>query len=368
MQTTAHKLLLITAIVTTTLIAQAQDIPHFNTRTIATNLDTPWALAYHPPNTLFATLRPGAIVRIHLNTNKPPTTVFTSTQTVEYGEGGMLGLALDPHFNTNHYAYIAYGYQRNNRYLNKLVRLTYNPKQQQFTKDKELLTNMPGAVYHDGGRVKIGPDNKIYWTIGDAGTPKQAQNTKSYAGKILRINTDGTIPTDNPFPNSYIYSYGHRNPQGLAWDNNHTLYATEHGPSGFSDCCKDEINKITKGNNYGWPTITGYQTKTNMTPPLIMSGNNHTWAPSGMAYASQGLLKGLLLFTALRGKALYTYNPTTNTLKRHLHNTYGRLRDIIQIATDTFLIATQNRDGRGFPKAVDDRIIELTITAKPAGK
>jgi glucose/arabinose dehydrogenase len=217
--------------------------------------------------------------------------------------------------------------------------------------------------------VKIGPDGKIYWTMGDAGNDTLAQNLMVLNGKILRLNLDGTVPADNPFPGSYVYSYGHRNPQGLAWQpGTGLLYETEHGPSGVApNCCRDEVNLIEVGKNYGWPIITGDRTAPDMVSPLIHSGNTTTWAPSGATFVTRGPWAGSMLFTGLRGQTLYrlTLDPSDPrrvvSFEQLLVQQYGRLRDVVEGPDGLIYVLTSNRDGRGSPVPDDDRVLRLTV-------
>jgi aldose sugar dehydrogenase len=218
-----------------------------------------------------------------------------------------------------------------------------------------LLDGVKGASNHDGGRIEFGPDGKLYITTGDAQEPNLAQDTNSLNGKILRINPDGTIPTDNPFNNA-VYSYGHRNVQGLAWDDSGNLWATEHGPSGVQTG-NDELNYIQKGKNYGWPEIKGQQSKSGMETPVIESGRNDTWAPAGAEYVN-----GSIFFAGLRGSALYeaklSGTSVTDT-KIHFRGEYGRLR-AARLGPDGYLyLTTSNTDGRGSPKTGDDKLIRI---------
>lgn len=171
--------------------------------------------------------------------------------------------------------------------------------------------------------------------------------------KILRISSDGSIPKNNPFGNA-VFSYGHRNVQGIAWDSQNQLWATEHGRSGILSGF-DEVNKIQKGGNYGWPIMQGDETRPGMIAPVINSGASETWAPSGMAYAD-----GALYFAGLRGETLYSYTISSHTLSKHLVKTYGRLRTVV--IHDSYLyILTNNTDGRGTPKENDDKIIRIPM-------
>jgi glucose/arabinose dehydrogenase len=251
---------------------------------------------------------------------------------------------------------------------NRLVRLREDQKTGKGSLDKVLIDNVAGSNNHDGGRVKFGPEGKLYWTMGDAQTTRFAQDLRSLNGKILRLNADGSIPADNPFPNSYVYSYGHRNPQGLAWQpKTQRLYSTEHGPSGFQGCCRDEVNYIEPGKNYGWPEIRADETREGMVPPVIHAGTSETWAPAGATFVSRGPWAGSLLFTGLRGQTLYRAVLGSNDprkiekFERLLYRQFGRLRDVVEGPDENLYLLTSNRDGRGSPKDDDDRVIRLSF-------
>jgi glucose/arabinose dehydrogenase len=252
---------------------------------------------------------------------------------------------------------------------NRLVRLREDTATGKGVMDKVLLDSAAAGLIHDGGRVKVGPDGKIYWTLGETGNPELAQDLSSLNGKILRINTDGTIPSDNPFPGSPVYSYGHRNPEGLAFQpGTNRLYATEHGPSGgVYGQGQDEINYIEPGKNYGWPVIHGDQTHAGMVNPVIQSGEADTWAPSGATFVTGGPWDGSLLFAGLRGETLYRLvldktDPTkVISFDRYITGQYGRLRDVVQGPDGALYILTNNTDGRGTLRPGDDRILRLTI-------
>jgi aldose sugar dehydrogenase len=323
--------------------------PDLKIEVVLHGLDTPWALDFAPDGRLFITERPGRI------------------RTVEGGR--LMGLALDPQFAKNHFVYVAHTYRAaNGRLQNRLVRLREDPKTSKGLFDQVLINNVAGSNNHDGGRVKFGADGKLYWTVGDAQTARLAQNLSSLNGKILRLNPDGTVPVDNPFPQSYVYSYGHRNPQGLAWQpGTKRLYSTEHGPSGFQGCCRDELNYIEPGKNYGWAEIRGDETREGMISPIIESGTSETWAPTGATFVTHGPWTGSLLFTGLRGQTLYRVvvdpqNPRkVEALERHLYRQFGRLRDVVEGPDGNLYLLTSNRDGRGSPKDDDDRMIRLSF-------
>jgi glucose/arabinose dehydrogenase len=339
--------------------------PDLNVEVIARGLDTPWAIDFAPDGRAFVAERQGTI-RV-LESGQLRAEPWMILEAAEAGEAGLMGLALDPRFAQNRFVYVAYTFRiPSGRLQNRLVRLREEPKTGKGILDKVLIDNVAGANNHNGGRVKFGPDGKLYWTMGDALTTSLSQNLRSLNGKILRLNPDGSVPVDNPFPNSYVYSYGHRNPQGLAWQpGTGRLYSTEHGPSGFQGCCRDEVNLIEAGKNYGWPEIRGDETKEGMVAPVIQTGTRETWAPAGATFVSQGAWAGSLLFTGLRGQTLYrlTLDPKdprkTLTLERHFYRQFGRLRDIVEAVDGGLYLLTSNRDGRGNPSTDDDRVIRL---------
>lgn len=342
--------------------------PVLKTEVLVKGLDTPWALDFAPDGRIFITERPGRI-RI-VQDGQLQREPWLTLDVAEVGESGLMGLALDPQFTQNHFVYVAYTYQASSGQLqNRLVRLREDPATGKGAIDKVLLDGIAGAANHDGGRVKFGPDGKLYLTMGDAQNTALAQDRSSLNGKILRLNADGTIPDDNPFPNSPIYSYGHRNPQGLAWQaGTGRLYATEHGPSGVPSCCRDEVNFIEPGKNYGWPVIMGNQTRAGMVTPIWQSGDTVTWAPGGATFVTRGAWTGSMVFTGLRGQALYrlTFDPNdprqVTGFEELFKGQFGRLRDVVEGPDGALYFTTSNRDGRGNPGPDDDRVIRLTTT------
>ena len=315
---------------------------------IAENLNIPWELAFLPDGNMLVTERPGRLLKITDKKEVIPIEGVTHT-----GEGGLLGMALHPNFKSNNWIYLYLTTSKNGALTNQVERYTLS---QNTLSDKTIiLESIPGSRVHDGGRIAFGPDNLLYITTGDAGVEKNAQNTSSLAGKILRIHDDGRIPNDNPFSNA-VYSYGHRNPQGIAWDAKGNLFATEHGRSGAASGF-DEVNLITKGKNYGWPTIEGDETRDGMENPLAHSGSKETWAPSGAT-----IMNNTLVFTGLRGQALYQadiQNGKIGTITRSHSNEFGRIRTVVYGPDNRLYILTNNTDGRGTPKPGDDKIIKL---------
>ncbi|WP_226846823.1 PQQ-dependent sugar dehydrogenase [Dehalogenimonas etheniformans] len=316
------------------------------TSSIAENLDIPWEMAFLPDNSILLTERPGTVRTIDPGGTLQSQPVLTFTDVATVGEGGLLGMVLHPQFATNGWIYFYYTYQSGTGLANRVVR--YTMQGTSFSDHTVIIEGIPGGNIHDGGRIKFGPDGMLYICVGETGNDNLAQDLNSLAGKILRLNDDGAIPATNPFPNSAIYSYGHRNPEGLVWDNQGRLWETEHGQS-----AQDEINLIEAGKNYGWPLVRGSETAPGMTPPVLASGNV-TWAPSGLT-----ILNGSLYFAGLESQSLFKYDMATGTITRYLNGNFGRLRDATAGPDDLLYIMTNNRDGRGIPLTGDDRVIRI---------
>jgi len=315
---------------------------------VAQDLDIPWEVAFLPDGEMLITERPGKLLKIGEDRN------VIEIQGVQHvGEGGLMGLALHPDFGKNQLLYLYFTTGGQGRLTNQLER--YKLVGNSLSEKKVILSGILGSSNHDGGRIAFGPDRNLYIGTGDAENPDLAQNTKSLNGKILRIKDDGSIPSDNPFGNA-VYSYGHRNVQGLTWDKDGNLWATEHGRSGIQSGF-DELNLIEKGKNYGWPVIQGNEQRDGMVTPIVNSGASETWAPAGA-----GFLNGSVFFVGLRGATLYETKlngKTVSELKKHLKDEYGRLRAVRVGPEGLLYITTSNRDGRGIPKENDDKLIRI---------
>lgn len=316
--------------------------------TAVQNLQTPWEITFLPDGRLLITERSGSLVLIDADSERIPI-----VGVLEQGESGLLGLALHPEFDQNGLLYLYMSYQGAGSLLNRVERYQFDGKV--LSDRMVIIDQIPGDVNHDGGRIEFGPDGLLYITTGDASYGPNAQDINSLAGKILRLHDDGTIPADNPFGNA-VYSYGHRNPQGLAWDEQGQLWSTEHGPSGLGSGY-DELNLIEIGGNYGWPDIQGDQTRVGMISPRLQSGGNETWAPGDLE-----IVDGVAYFTGLRGSTLYSVplnDIRPETLQRHFASEYGRLR-ALRLGSDGLLyVGTSNRDGRGSIRAGDDKIFRI---------
>lgn len=313
---------------------------------IAKNLKVPWEIVFLPDKTIFVTERPGTVKLL----TKGISNQYQIDEVYHYGEGGLLGAAIHPDFEKNHFVYLYLTYKKDGKIFNKVNR--YQLKNNQLTFDKVIIDGIKGSIYHDGGRIKFGPDGFLYITTGDALESKSAQAKDNLNGKILRVSDEGEVAGDNPFANP-VYSFGHRNPQGLAWDKDNQLWVTEHGPSGPQSGF-DEINRIEKGSNYGWPEILGDEGKPGMIKPWMHSGASEIWAPAGATF-----YKDWLLFTGLRGAALYKADLKNKVIKKYFSGVFGRLRTVV-VGPDGYLyLATSNTDGRGNPKEGDDKIIRI---------
>jgi aldose sugar dehydrogenase len=339
-------------------------------KNIATGLDTPWEILWGPDNSIWVTERFGRISKINPS-NGEIKNLLTIPDAKESGEGGLLGMALDPDFAQNTFVYVAYNYLVGTVYKEKIVRYTYAVTSEKLESPKIIFDNIDASNNHNGCRIIISPDKKMFFTTGDAQITSNSQSPKNINGKILRINLDGTIPADNPIANSPVWSWGHRNAQGLVFSpDGKILYSSEHGAN--SD---DELNIIKKGRNYGWPKVEGFCD--NALETAFCKDSNviepiHSWTPTlgvaGTSFYGADLIpswKNSLLVTSLKGariSQLLLDSKGEKVLKVNdfYTNTYGRLRDICISPDGKVYIAISNKDGRGFPKADDDKIIEIS--------
>ncbi len=323
-------------------------------------LEVPWALAFAPDGRAFLTERAGR-VRVVRGGRLDPQPVLT-LPVAHVGEAGLLGLALHPQFPRAPYVYLYYTYERGGL-RNRVER--YREAGGRLVRDRVVVDDIPGALVHDGGRIRFGPDGMLYVGTGDARQPQLAQDPRSLAGKILRLTPEGEVPPDNPFPGSPVYSLGHRNVQGLAW-HPHTgdLVATEHGPSGERGFAHDEVNHIRPGANYGWPEVLCGQNRPGFADALACSGED-TWAPSGAEFVRRGSWRGRLLVANLRGAHLraFVLSPDGSRVDRQevVLSGFGRLRDVVEGPDGALYVLTSNRDGRGRPGPSDDRVLRLPL-------
>ncbi|MEB7784068.1 PQQ-dependent sugar dehydrogenase [Mammaliicoccus sciuri] len=312
--------------------------------TVAQGLDIPWSIA-RSDDVFYLSKRPGKIIKIDGN-KKTEQQVDLDKEVSTAAEAGLLGFVLAPDFKDSKEAYAYYTYEDNNQF-NRIVKLKL--ENDTWKEDEVLIDKIPSGQYHHGGRLKIGPDDKLYATTGDASDEQNAQDKDTLGGKILRINLDGSKPKDNPISNSYVYSYGHRNPQGIVWTPDGQMYASEHGNQ-----ANDEINEIKEGQNYGWPVIEGNEENDNMETPIFTSGSDDTWAPSGIAFKD-----GIIYSAALRGEGIMKFDVEKDGMKK-VATKYGRIRDVYIVNDDLYFVSN-NTDGRGNPSQNDDKMYKVSL-------
>ena len=341
---------------------------------VASNLNVPWDMAYGSDEWIWFTELAGNIKRMNPNTYQVQQ-VFAISDVALFGFSvGLHSIVLHPDFNTNHYLYVHYAYTTT---TSKIVRYQYDTTNNTLLNPTIILGSIPAGVSHNGSRMVILND-KLFICLGDTyNNAPTAQNLSTINGKVLRMNLDGSIPTDNPMAGSYLWSFGHRNPQGMCYGNGR-LYSSEHGTG-----ANDEINIIQQNRNYGWPTVEGLcDTAAEIT---FCNANNvvepiWSWSPSiapcGLdLYQNPAIPEwnNSLLLAVLKDKKLIQLKLSADGSQitqqnTYLTNVYGRLRDVLVIPDGRVFICTSNRDYAGTPIATDDRIIELKNNALSVGE
>jgi len=318
------------------------------------DLEVPWEVEVIGENRFLVTERTGDLLLLD-NGEEHVLESFDDLNEPLLGEGGLLGITTHPNFSENQYVYV---YQTVDRESieNTVRRFEVDFEANELRNETTIIDGIPSDRFHNGGRIAFGPDGFLYLTTGDATDSELAQDTDSLAGKVLRLHDDGSIPEDNPFGNE-VYSYGHRNPQGLTWDDEGQLWATEHGSS-----ARDELNLVERGHNYGWPEITGSETAPEMESPTFHSSQYETWAPAGAASTD-----GSVFFAGLRGERLYevrTHDGQVQTFVSHFFGDFGRLRAVtVGPDGENLYLTTSNTDGRGEEGANDDKLIRIPVSA-----
>ncbi|MGW0777399.1 PQQ-dependent sugar dehydrogenase [Streptomyces sp. NPDC002835] len=321
--------------------------------TLTEDLDTPWGVAALPGGDLLVSSRDeGTITRIDAASGKK--TEVGSVPGVEPGgEGGLMGLALSPSFASDHQIYAYFTTASDNR----IARLLYDeqkPAGQQLGAPDTVLRGIPKGVIHNGGRIAFGPDKMLYAGTGETGDTGLAQDKESLGGKILRMTPDGEPVHGNPEADSVVYSYGHRNVQGLAWDSEKRLWAAEFGQNTW-----DELNLIEPGKNYGWPEAEGKGGGSEFVDPVAQWKTTEA-SPSGIAYA-----EGSIWMAGLRGERLWRIplagaEPSADP-QPFLEEEHGRLRTVVSAGGNKLWLVTSETDGRGTPEAGDDKILQLEV-------
>ncbi|MEV6998369.1 PQQ-dependent sugar dehydrogenase [Streptomyces sp. NPDC093982] len=323
-------------------------------RTVAEGLNTPWGLAPLPDGDLLVSSRDEAtITRVDGETGKK-TELGEVPGVSPAGEGGLMGLALSPDYASDHMIYAYFTSASDNR----IVRVLYDeqrPAGEQLGAPDTIFKGIPKGFIHNGGRIAFGPDKMLYAGTGESGDTGLSQDKDSLGGKILRLTPEGEPAPGNPFPDSPVYSYGHRNVQGLAWDAKQRLFAAEFGQDTW-----DELNAIKPGGNYGWPEVEGKSDNSKYRNPLAQWGTDDA-SPSGIAYA-----EGSVWMAGLKGQRLWRVplNGTEASAdpQAFLEGEYGRLRTVVSAGGDKLWVTTSNTDGRGDAKDGDDRILEVQVT------
>ncbi|MGI8543133.1 MAG: PQQ-dependent sugar dehydrogenase [Aridibacter sp.] len=349
--------------------------PQFEVETVATGLEVPWSIVFAPDGRIFVTERPGRIRVIDKDGKLLEKPLFVVKDVELESETGLMGMTLHPNFAENHLLYFAYVYENSG---DKFVRVSrYKETGETLTDGKTIIEAIPAAKYHAGMRLGFSPvDKKLYITTGDGTKQKRSQDLSSINGKTLRLNDDGTIPADNPFLNvknarPEIWTYGHRNAQGMDWQpETNLMWQTEHGPSlidGVSWFKKrtggDEINIVERGKNYGWDKISHKMTKEGMETPLIEY--SPAVAPaSGVFYRGEAFpaFKNNFFFGALKGESLIrlVIDGRKITAQEYLFKKkYGRIREVAVSPEGYVYFSTSNRDGRGDVAKEDDRIYRI---------
>ena len=317
---------------------------------LAENLNKPRAIAVSDDR-IFVTEKDGAIKVIQNNTllESPLATL----RGADVFDGGLLGIALHPNFSTNHYLYVFLTYAENGNLWNKILKITESENKLQNA--EVILDKIPGSSFTNGGFIKFGPDEKLYigtGTVSDAS--HLPQDLDSLSGKILRINDDGTFPDDNPFSNSPIYSLGHRNPQGMTWDDDGNLFVAEFGPEK-----NDEINLIQAGKNYGWPE---QQCSGNESFVDAIICYDPSIEPGGILFYSGDSLdfESSFIMASMRAANLYQVDFEEGlSSQKSILSGIGRVRDVVQGPDGSLYVITSNTDGKGFPDSMDDKLLRI---------
>ena len=351
------------------VVETASGDARFRVETVAAGLEVPWGFAWLPNGDMLITERPGR-VRIIEKGKLRAEPVFTVPDVEPTGESGLMDITLHPDFVKNSFVYLAYSYNKDGKRV-KVVR--YVIKGGKFGEPKAIIEDVPGTALHAGMRCRFGPDKKLYVTTGDSTDWTLAQKLDSLAGKTLRLNDDGTIPKDNPFVNTpgartEIWSFGHRNSQGLAWQpGSGLMFQTEHGPSTFEGKGSggDEVNIVEAGKNYGWSEIHHTETRAGMVSPLLEY--SPACAPASAMFYNGSVFqafKGNFFFGCLRSSRIIRVvldGRRVVSQENLLEGVFGRIREMEQGPDGYIYFSTSNRDGRGSPAKDDDRILRLVL-------
>jgi quinoprotein glucose dehydrogenase len=339
------------------------DVPEVRVTSWIEGLEAPWSLVFLPDGRALVSERPGRIRLIEGGRLQPDP--VAEIDAAQGGEGGLMGLALHPRFPAEPFLYAMHTHRDDKGTINRVVRLSFDGRKASL--DRTIVDLLPGANFHNGGRIAFGPDGHLYVGTGEIFRADLAQNPASHGGKILRVTDEGAVPADNPFPGSPVWSLGHRNVQGLAWHpDTRDMFASEHGPSGELGLrAWDEINVIQRGANYGWPLQVGAPGRRGYVDPIAAFPDIAT-PPSGIAF-----WRGDLYVATLRSEALLRIAVErtdqgwrARAIERWFaegpqRGRFGRLRDAVAGPDGALYVLTNNRDGRGRVRAGDDRILRI---------
>ncbi|MBI4429819.1 MAG: PQQ-dependent sugar dehydrogenase [Ignavibacteriales bacterium] len=346
-------------------VFKTEDGARFRVETVLTGLEIPWSLVFDAEGNLYFTERPGRLKLLKKGESKPALVAHLEN-VVHRGEGGLMGLAFHPEFAKNRFVYLSFTTRDRGDLINKVVRFVLTGNN--LIDPGDIVPRLPASSVHNGCRIRFGPDGKLYVSTGDAADRELAQDRNSLAGKILRLNDDGSIPVDNPRKNSPVYAIGLRNPQGIDWHPSAALlFETEHGPSGFDGPGGgDEVNIIDAGKNYGWPEIHHKMKKAGMQSPLLEY--SPAVAPASGAFYKSSVIaqfKNNFFIGCLRGQKIIRVvldeeNPRKVIRQEYLLEAeFKRIRDISEGPDGYLYFSTSNRDGRASPFAADDRIMRI---------
>ena len=317
--------------------------------TVASGLDAPWSILRLPTRGTLISLRDDANI-VELLADGTQRLVSHVSDAVPYGEGGVLGLAFLPDTTAPGelgWVYLYFTATSDNR-IDRMP-LSGTQGSYELGAPDSVLTGIPKAGNHDGGRIGFGPDGLLYATAGDAGNTGNAQDLASLGGKILRMTPTGAVPADNPF-GTLVYSYGHRNPQGIAWDSTGQLWASEFGQNTW-----DELNRILPGSNYGWPIVEGIGDDPAYVDPV------HEWPTSDASPSGIAIVSDTIFMASLRGERLWRIVPSTGMVDEWFVTSLGRLRDVVSGPDGTLWFVSNNTDGRGEPQSGDDRLYQVEV-------
>jgi len=337
---------------------------YYKVEEVATGLTVPWSLLFTDENRMLIAQRGGQVLEmVYEQLNLDPVYEFDLSAA---NEVGLMGMTKDPSYAQNRWLYFCMGYEKDGVIVNKVVRLRDDGGG--LLDEEVIIDDIPSAQFHAGCRIHFGPDDKLYISTGDATDKWLAQDVNSLAGKMLRVNKDGSVPDDNPFAGSYIWSLGHRNSQGFDWHPvTGEMWASEHGPSVFDGPAGgDEINQIFKAGNYGWPLVSHEDDMEGMISPKLVF--TPAEAPASGMFYDGGVLVGFennFFFGALRGEGVVRVvldEAGQEVLYfEKLRVDVGRVRDVVQGPDGLIYFSTSNMDGRGSPRSGDDKILRLNV-------